>query len=430
MSTHPPSRRPEARRLGSFVITLLHLPLALLAAGCSLTRVPADAGARRSLALHAVAVPADAWPARFLPPRMEGAIRFDPAEGTARDPLEFRLIAEPVRSSLVVWGGWPQQSLAAFGRTLEFRTCTFRTPPKHTTAADPLDADPVWGEMVLASPDLAALGRLQAQAPLAVDWRLTLPGPGPVRGVCVRLRSIGPSRFEAPLDEEMLRRGWAVLSVRGWTLRFPDAADPSPDGDERTLDLAVEQMESLHADWALAVESATAFVESRAAGLAGLPRVLVGCSFGALVACPVAAKMDPPPSAMVLVGGGADGLRAMAYASRAVSSSGMLPLGGGRASLTPEQAEGLHEAYLARAKLDPYHTAPALAGVPTLMLQGDCDGIVLPRFGDLLWERLGRPERWHGNYGHTLLFYWLPDSAADIADWIGAHAGEASPGGR
>ena len=37
-----------------------------------------------------------------------------------------------------------------------------------------------------------------------------------------------------------------------------------------------------------------------------------------------------------------------------------------------------------------------------------------------LRERLGRPERWVGNYGHMLLFYFLEEHAGEIADWLEA----------
>ena len=87
---------------------------------------------------------------------------------------------------------------------------------------------------------------------------------------------------------------------------------------------------------------------------------------------------------------------------------------------TETLAERVRDDYLARSTVDPYATAPLLASRPVLVVQAERDGIVRREFGDLLWERLGRPERWMGNYGHLLLIYFLSDHAEEIADWVEA----------
>ena len=75
------------------------------------------------------------------------------------------------------------------------------------------------------------------------------------------------------------------------------------------------------------------------------------------------------------------------------------------------------------SKLDPYHTAESLHGVPTLMLQASLDRIVSASSGRLLYEALGRPERWSYPLGHIGLFAVLPAQAGRIADWVEAKVG-------
>ena len=46
------------------------------------------------------------------------------------------------------------------------------------------------------------------------------------------------------------------------------------------------------------------------------------------------------------------------------------------------------------------------------------DKIIPSEDGDLLYKRLGRPERVNFLLGHELLFFRLPSHAKMIADWI------------
>lgn len=421
------STRPGARRPGSFLA--LGALAAVAFAGCTLTKAPADGAYRARCAERAVPLAADAWPARFVLDRVDAERRLGADDQGTGTVWEARAVAEPVGRSVVLWGGIYPVMPGYEPRPTVFRTCVFREPPK-VDAPIPAAAPPdsVLAHLVGLGPRFAALGALRTQSPVTVIWTLSLPEAGPVRGLCVRLRSIGPPRFEAPIDAAMLARGWAVLAADGWSMRV--AAEGASGVPETALARATRVVEDMNADWAYQTESAVLFAERQAPELQGLPRVLIGCSFGALVAAPAAARWSPAPAAMVLVGGGADALRVIAHASGEVTDGGgLLPVGPHGEDLTPEEAEAGAPWYLERARLDPYNTAPGLAGVPTLLVQGDRDGIVLSRFGDLLWERLGRPERWLGNYGHTLLFYLLPDSAGAIADWIQGHAGDRLGGG-
>lgn len=77
--------------------------------------------------------------------------------------------------------------------------------------------------------------------------------------------------------------------------------------------------------------------------------------------------------------------------------------------------------------MDPYHTAAAIPADRVLVIQASSDRIVPTPTGDRLWERLGRPERWTFQGGHTLLFWRLDGYATDIAAWIDAKV-QAWPG--
>jgi alpha-beta hydrolase superfamily lysophospholipase len=238
----------------------------------------------------------------------------------------------------------------------------------------------------------------------------------------VRLRSIGPPEYEEPIDEAFLRRGWTVVSSAGMTMQGRVmlsaervSAMTTSERDAAMVRLAGQAAHDLQVDWAYSVEAALGHVKRARPALAGLPVVLVGCSFGAIVSPTAAARVDP--DAMVLVGGGSDGLRTLVWAAEEVFDGPGLFVDGEGRGVTRAMAEAAVGAYLEGFPFDSYNVAPALAGTPTLLLHGASDGIVDSRFGDLLWERLGRPERWVGNYGHSLLFYLLPDSAAEIAAW-------------
>jgi hypothetical protein len=56
--------------------------------------------------------------------------------------------------------------------------------------------------------------------------------------------------------------------------------------------------------------------------------------------------------------------------------------------------------------------------MPVLQLHARFDNWVPSEGGELLWEALGRPERWDARLGHLSMFFVLPWKAADIADWL------------
>jgi hypothetical protein len=53
-----------------------------------------------------------------------------------------------------------------------------------------------------------------------------------------------------------------------------------------------------------------------------------------------------------------------------------------------------------------------------LMIHGDHDGAVPSAQGDLLWEQLGKPERWVQTAGHEEVFFKLTSELDGIMAWI------------
>jgi hypothetical protein len=87
----------------------------------------------------------------------------------------------------------------------------------------------------------------------------------------------------------------------------------------------------------------------------------------------------------------------------------------------------LYDTYLTASHLDPYHTARTMTGKPVLVVQAAFDSTVSAAGGELLWERLERPERWVFTGGHRLLFWRLKDQSVPIADWIDHATAPVSP---
>lgn len=151
--------------------------------------------------------------------------------------------------------------------------------------------------------------------------------------------------------------------------------------------------------------------------LGGEPRpvVIVGYSLGALATPAAAWRLRDRIAAAVLVGGGAD-MASIAFKSKLmrplIRDSGALD----RVSLAEVRARAEQTREL--RPLDPYFTAAALTGVPVLQIHAKGDRIVPAESGELLWERLGRPERWDYPGGHITLFWSASNFQGDIVKWL------------
>lgn len=142
--------------------------------------------------------------------------------------------------------------------------------------------------------------------------------------------------------------------------------------------------------------------------------VVVGFSAGAISTPTVAALIKP--DAVVIIGGAANGV---GIATRSELTRGGVRLMCDGKPPRVDLVRELENAYLAASKLDPFHAAPLLQETPVLVIDAGMDTWVPSEFGEVLYERLGKPDRLHMALGgHGMLFYFLPGRAKWIAGWM------------
>ncbi|MBL8762818.1 MAG: hypothetical protein JNM07_00935 [Phycisphaerae bacterium] len=214
--------------------------------------------------------------------------------------------------------------------------------------------------------------------------------------------------------------GWAILRMWSHPSRFTEKIsfniDPR-DGLGEEAQRIADVLGNRAAECAYAAQAAFAHLENLDPRLRDAPRVGLGMSGGAMVMPTVIARESSRYAGAVLIGGGADfwtiadrsNYQDMIDAVRSVWTAG---------SPTERDGADLSAEYLRRAPLDPYHTAASLVGKPTLLLHAAADRAVPAVQGDLLWERLGRPERWAWPVGHEMLFVMLPGQFQSIIEWL------------
>jgi len=216
------------------------------------------------------------------------------------------------------------------------------------------------------------------------------------------------------------RDGWAVLRMLSQPSRFTEQV--AYRFNASNIAAAAEQISETHgqrvAECAYAVEAAFDHVLKRRPDLAGLPRVAVGMSGGAITLPTVVAREPDKYTAAVLVAGAAD---LWLTSSRSVYDSMMVHAldvtwEGGEPDLATQQA--LDREYLAATPLDPYHTSRALKGKRMLMIHGNADLAVPSELGEVLWERLGKPRRIAMDVGHELLFMNLTKMLPQITEFL------------
>ena len=249
-----------------------------------------------------------------------------------------------------------------------------------------------------SDPPPGIVPRWPTQPPHIFHGRLRLPAQdAPPNGLLLHLFSIGDHRFEESILRAMRERGWATLTVgpEYFLIRPPrrdhargpvtDAEPPATDFDELMMSWA--EAARLLSDWTL-----------HHLGLNDdAPRVLLGCSLGAIAAPTVVQRLADAPDAVVLIGGGAD--------------MTLCRLGGLRVNIPTD-------VWLDASRCDPAHTAAALRHLPALMLDARFDAILPSRGAHLLHSAAGMPERWTYLTGHIGLFLLLPLERQRIVAWI------------
>lgn len=269
----------------------------------------------------------------------------------------------------------------------------------------------------------------QHGADITRTWfRASDPGNDP-RGLAVLMPGMlgTPEPFVDRAERALLLDGWAVLRMLAppsrVTERYTASIDLDRDGfpglDELTLELDQRAAETAYA--------VDAMLRHAASTAPGLPRIIIGMSGTAVLLPAVVAASPGTFSAAVLIAGGADSLRI----ARESTYAGLIDAV--RFEFTPPDPnaadlDALSEAYLARSSLDAHETADALSGIPVLMIHGTQDRAVPAAAGDLLWERLGKPERWSMGVGHELLFLRATLRLGEMIEWIDAAVQPDGPG--
>lgn len=233
-----------------------------------------------------------------------------------------------------------------------------------------------------------------------------------------------------PVFDGLVRRlrehGFGVLRMLAQPSRFTEEAriDLDPAKMEEDAGRVAAALGDRAAECAFAVEAALVHIEGSRPELAKLPKAIMGASGGGMTLPVVYARSPERYSAAVLIGSAADLwliARRSAYTNDARSLSIRLK---GQARIADESTPGydwraFDAMYLDRAALDPFHTAKAMQGRKVLMFHGEQDLAVPAQLGDLLWERLGKPERWSYPTGHEgLIIEMLPRDTDKIIAWI------------
>jgi alpha-beta hydrolase superfamily lysophospholipase len=219
-------------------------------------------------------------------------------------------------------------------------------------------------------------------------------------------------------------KGYAVLRMSSHPSRYTQHMT-LPYFDGRTESIARQAAQSADqrvAECAYATHAALDHVFAQRASLEDHPVVLVGMSGGAMALPSVYAQNPERYDAAVLIAGGANFLRIMIESNYSDWIDAILidfdPMEDDLGSPPPGVLDTLSERYLQLAQLDAYHTAPALANIPVLLLHATNDKAVPAETGDLLYERLGKPERWTYPMGHELIFAALPTQIPRIDSWL------------
>ena len=366
-----------------------------------------------------------AWPARFTVCGERGAVR--EIEGPVADWTVIRVRSpglRPTREDLadadaILQHCGDEPPAVRFER--EGGTYVrFRPPPD---GAEPGEGSPV-SAFVFVSATLADEPdpTLELQRTWFAFYEPARPNDPP-RGVVL----IAPGMFGTPesivegMAQTLRHAGWHVLRMLTQPSRFTESVvitiDPELDPEPVARE-AARLLGDRAAECAYAVQSAFAHVERADPRLATLPRVAIGMSGGAM-AMPTILALEPERySACVLVAGGADfwAIAALSNYADWIDAVRVEWVGG---PPPRETIDRFSEAYRAVAPLDNVNTAPVVRSIPTLMIHGTRDRAVPADLGDLLWERLGRPERWSAPMGHEMLFFvYLPRRSADMVTWL------------
>lgn len=427
------------RRATTPPVPLLAAMLALALATC--VPAPACVASDPRATSHADGSPwrdRTRWPARFA---RDAA---NPAQGVVIEMPEgratrvWRTISSRAAEALEKWD--PARDGSAIGAGLDLSGVTFREIGpggfgfvredwrEGDRAEDPTSA----AVMMFVSGRELANADAKREVVIERTWfALYDPTTAPARGIAVVMPGIfgTPEAVFDRVVRHLQTRGWVVLRMMAQPTGYTERLDVDVDAaahDEAARTLA-RVFDERAAECAYAVEAALLWAAEKRPEVKQGKRVILGGSGGAMSLPPVVARTPGTFDAAVLIAGGAD------YAAIAATSNyeewvDSVHIRWNGSLGTPDQIRAFSDAYLKESILDSYHTAEALHGTPVLFLQASRDKAVPAPQQELLWERLGRPERRLLEMGHESLFISLPFRMGGIMDWLDAAiANDAEP---
>ena len=295
----------------------------------------------------------------------------------------------------------------------------------------------VAGKPVAAYKFLSADGREEETVQLQRTW-FVLYEPRAAKGdAAAGVVLLLPGMFGTPepvIDSfvgKFRDRGWHVLRMLTHSSRFTEKASYTldPEGDlEITAREIADELGDRAVECALAVEAVSGYIAKTRPGVPIATRIAFGMSGGGMVLPTIVAREPEAYTAAVFIGAGCD-FAAIGMESNyadwidavrigwAEDADGDTASDGGTARA--DAADRFTKFYRKAATFDSYNTAPRMADLPTLMLHGSTDKAVPAALGDLLWQRLGEPERWSAPVGHEVLFMaFVPSKTTDLLDWM------------
>ncbi|MBO6740812.1 MAG: alpha/beta hydrolase [Phycisphaerales bacterium] len=290
-----------------------------------------------------------------------------------------------------------------------------------------------------AQPESASIDADKDHIEIERTW-FTYRDPRPdreVRGTLVLL----PGMFGTPepivdaTERYFTSKGYAVLRMLSHPSRYTQhlmLQYLDGKGDD-VASQAAEVADQRVAECAYATDAALKHVMSKREDMRDKPIVLLGMSGGAMALPSVYAYAPEHYDAAVLIAGGANFLKIMIESNYKSWIDAILvdfdPSSDQLGKPEPGVVDTLTSLYLEHAKLDAYHSAPGMRDFPVLVLHATSDKAVPASTGDLLYERLGKPERWTYPFGHEIIFASLPTQIPKIEAWVHEQIGSKDEGG-
>lgn len=360
---------------------------------------------------------AEAWPARIdpsNPPNGAAGLAMTPAH-PFRGPADLE-VTYLGASGVGQLFEYRHDSLGE-GRWFVFRS--IRDSGAMVYTLEPSDSDPAktaFVRVVDARPEY-----VESVTPL----RLLEPTrAGEPRGLIVYHASLGgATEYEWRFLSGLRKRGWRILAVapENDLMRVFARFTATLDGEAGFRAFAAEMARRADlalAERAYATEAALGWLSERHPEITAGPVVLVGVSAGAIALPATAARLggrgDRVDAAVLIIGGA--NLMVMFDRSSMINFRRQIERKATRDLM--DLYERTPAWYLEHSTLDPWHTAAALRGTPTLVIHATFDAIVPARTGDELWRRLGRPQRWSLPFGHYGAIWWLPNLSGDVSQWL------------